>query len=407
MANVKIVLRKEPRKGGYPLALRITKDRKSSYIYLNYRIPLEDWDEANQRVRKSNPNSTRLNNYLVKKLAEAVDGSIEVEDSKKATSARAIREKMKPTSGSVFQQADLYIQRLKDDGKYNQYVANLPRVERFKEYLKHDLSFQDLTISMIERFKAWLKATHSVSERTAVNYLMVLRAIYSQAMKEGVCDAKYYPFGKGKIKIKFPDAHKQGLSIEDIEKLETVELEGSANHARNIWLFSFYFAGMRVSDVFRLKWSDFHQGRLFYRMGKNEKGGSLKVPDKAQAILKQYEKDRTKSDDLVFPDLKETDLESKFVTQRDISTRTNHINKLLRTKVKTAAKIDGKITMHIARHTFGNLSGDKIPIQMLQKLYRHSSVTTTIGYQSNFIHKDADDALDSVISTKKEETKAK
>jgi len=54
--------------------------------------------------------------------------------------------------------------------------------------------------------------------------------------------------------------------------------------------------------------------------------------------------------------------------------------------------------MHIARHSFGNISGDKIPIQMLQKLYRHSSVTTTIRYQTNFMHKDADDALDKVIN---------
>lgn len=53
--------------------------------------------------------------------------------------------------------------------------------------------------------------------------------------------------------------------------------------------------------------------------------------------------------------------------------------------------------MHIARHTFDNISGDRIPLQMLQKLYRHSSITTTIGYQSNFIHKDADEALEAVI----------
>jgi len=54
--------------------------------------------------------------------------------------------------------------------------------------------------------------------------------------------------------------------------------------------------------------------------------------------------------------------------------------------------------MHIARHSFGNISGDKISIQMLQKLYRHSSVTTTIKYQANFIYKDADSALDKVIN---------
>ena len=53
--------------------------------------------------------------------------------------------------------------------------------------------------------------------------------------------------------------------------------------------------------------------------------------------------------------------------------------------------------MHIARHSFGNISGDKIPIQMLQKLYRHSSVTTTMLYQANFMRKDADEALDMVI----------
>lgn len=53
--------------------------------------------------------------------------------------------------------------------------------------------------------------------------------------------------------------------------------------------------------------------------------------------------------------------------------------------------------MHISRHTFGNISGDKIPIQMLQKLYRHTSITATIGYQSNFIHKDVDEALNAVI----------
>lgn len=41
--------------------------------------------------------------------------------------------------------------------------------------------------------------------------------------------------------------------------------------------------------------------------------------------------------------------------------------------------------------------GDTIPIQMLQKLYRHSNVATTIGYQANFINQAPDDAADAVI----------
>gem|GEM_PF-3335147 len=53
--------------------------------------------------------------------------------------------------------------------------------------------------------------------------------------------------------------------------------------------------------------------------------------------------------------------------------------------------------MHIERHTFGNISGEKIPIIMLQKIYRHLCITT-IDYLASFIHKDADDALDSVLA---------
>ncbi|MDR3679539.1 MAG: tyrosine-type recombinase/integrase [Flavipsychrobacter sp.] len=70
---------------------------------------------------------------------------------------------------------------------------------------------------------------------------------------------------------------------------------------------------------------------------------------------------------------------------------------MLRDDVADAIETNKKLTMHIARHTFAQLARDKISIQMLQKLYRHSSITTTIGYQSNFIHKDTDEALDTVI----------
>ncbi|MDO7173754.1 tyrosine-type recombinase/integrase [Mariniflexile sp. AS56] len=55
--------------------------------------------------------------------------------------------------------------------------------------------------------------------------------------------------------------------------------------------------------------------------------------------------------------------------------------------------IDKKISMHIARHSFGNISGDKLPIQMLQKLYRHSSVTTTILYQFSFLQNQTEEPL--------------
>ena len=83
MATVKIILRKEQRANGtYPLALRITQDRKTSYIYLNYSIKEEDWDSVNHLVKKSHPNSKRLNNFLLKKLSEASNTSLQIETEK-------------------------------------------------------------------------------------------------------------------------------------------------------------------------------------------------------------------------------------------------------------------------------------------------------------------------------------
>lgn len=403
MATVKIVLRKKQNKDGtYPLTIRITKDRKTSFIHLGQHVKETEWDEQAQRVKKSHPNSSRLNNFLLVKLAEANNKALELETHSNSVSSRAVKQKVKPSAGvRFFAQSQLYLNNLVKAGKYNIYSADKSRIERFKEFLKgEDISFADITPALLMRFKAHLKATRPINERTAINHLVSIRSIFSQAIKENAVDQKYYPFGKGKVQIKFPDTLKIGLTPEEVKKIEELTgLTESQNHARNLWLFSFYFAGMRISDVLRIKWSDLQNDRLFYSMGKNGKGGSLKVPDKALHIIAQYTDQKLNNDDFIFPDLKVIeDRTNKFLVQRQISYTVGRVDRLLREDIATAAKISKHLTMHIARHTFGNISGEKIPLQMLQKLYRHTSITTTIGYQSNFIHKSADEALESVLT---------
>lgn len=399
MAEVKIVLRKKPNKEGkFPLALRITKDRKSSFIHFGFYLNEDEWDDAKQRVKK-HPNSARLNNFILKKLSEANDHSLELETQKSFVSSSAVKQKIKPSAGSTFfAQAEVFQQRLKEAGKYNQYTADKPRIKHFKEFLKHDIAFADITVAMLERFKAHLITKHKHSERSAVNHIVMIRSVFSHAIKEGVIDAKHYPFGKGKMKIKFPESSKIGLTQDEIARLETVELQGNADHARNLWLFSYYFAGMRISDVLRLKWNDFQNDRLHYEMGKNSKSGSLKIPDKALKIIEHYKTFQQNKDDLVFPELKGVDLNDKFITQRKIAFKTSAIDKCLKTQVAPLIETDKKLTMHLARHSFAQVASDKIPVQVLQKLYRHSSILTTMGYQSNFSTQQTDDALDKVLN---------
>lgn len=153
---------------------------------------------------------------------------------------------------------------------------------------------------------------------------------------------------------------------------------------------------MRVGDVLKIKWSDIYDNRLHYRMNKNDKLLSLKLPNKVIPIIEKYKDIKTNDDEFIFPELKKANLKSEKDVLRVSRNANFKFNDYLKRDAKKAG-INKKLTMHIARHTFGNISGDKIPIQMLQKLYRHSSITTTINYQANFMHKDTDDALDKVI----------
>jgi len=402
MASVKIVLRKKQNKDGtYPLALRITHNRKSSYIYLNQNVLINQWDDKRKQVKKSHPNSSRLNNFLLQKVAEANNLILDYELKKKDLSVNELKQKIsnKKSYESVFSRAESYFETLHQAGNYNRLTAEKPALNHFKRFLRgKDITFNEITISLLEKFKAYLKGSVKVSERTAVNYLIILRTLYKKAIKEGIADKQNYPFGIDKFNIKKPESLKIGLNREEVKRIEALELEkGFTHHARNVWLFSFYFAGMRVSDVLQIRWSDFKDDRLFYVMGKNNKAGSLKIPVKVITILSEYEVDKENDNDLVFPDLKIVeDFSDKVRVQKRIKEVTRRINKALKV-VAEMANIDKTLTMHIARHTFGNISGDKIPVQMLQKLYRHSSITTTINYQKNFLFKNADDALDEVL----------
>lgn len=390
--------------GKFQLAIRVTKDRKSSYILLGQFVTKDQWDKSAKRVKRNHPNSSRLNALLAKKVTE-VNSSLlgqHLEDNLSTVQDIQKTYLNKKEKKSFFDEAEKYLFNLKEAGKYNRYVSEKPRVKRFREFLKQkDIAFEDITVSLLKRFKAWLQGKHNASERTAINYLIVIRTVFNQAIKSGYVDSNYYPFGKDKMPIRFPDSLKLGLSKEELKALIELDLSKYPKmfHARNIWLFSFYFAGMRASDVLRLKWSDIREGRLYYQMGKNTKAGSLKVPEQAILILEQYQSQKRKAHDVVFPELKMIDnFSDTFLVQRKISYGVKNINKYLK-RIAEIAGFDKKLTMHLARHTFGGLSGDRIPIQMLQKLYRHSNITTTINYQQSFIYKDADDALDAVLNS--------
>lgn len=400
-SNTKIVLRKKPNKDGlFPLAIRITKNRRSVYHYIGHYIDLKFWDETNKKVRKSHPNAASLNNLLISKLSEANKSLMDLQSANKDFSVIQIKKELYIVQNTnFFDLAQEYLDELKLNKKFSRLSSDKPRINHLKRFNKSDqLTFQEIDEDFLKKFMVYLREKRKVTERSVINNLIVIRTLYNRAIKSGIVDRKLYPFGSNKIKIKFPETRKVGLTIPEIQKIEGLsDLTPKENHARNIWLFSFYFAGIRSADVFKIRWRDIYDERLHYRMNKNSKLISLKIPNKIYPIIDQYKRYKRSEDDFIFMELKTVDFENKKEVFSKTTLANKYLNKHLK-KIAEKAGINKKLTMHIARHSFGNISGDKIPVQILQKLYRHSSITTTMMYQSNFMTQETDKALNSIVT---------
>lgn len=401
-SNTKIILRKKPNKfGEYPLAIRISKDRRTSYIYLGHYVDAKYWDSKKRQLKKSHPNYAHLNNFLEIKLAETGKVILRLQAENKDISAGQIKDEIESVINrkDFFQVAEEYLNELETNNKLNQLSSDKPRINHLKKYHKSTtLPFREVDERFLKGFINYLKSVRKVSERSVINNLVVIRTVYNRAIKIGLVDRKLYPFGHDKIAIKFPETEKVGLSASEIKKIENLaSLSRNQKHARDVWLFSFYLAGIRASDVLQLKWNDIYDNRLHYTMKKNSKLVSLVIPDKAVKIIEFYENSRDGDNDFIFPFLKYVNSKDKKLLWSKTKQAIRKINEELST-IAENAEISKKVTMHVARHSFGNIAGDHIPVQLLQQLYRHSSITTTMMYQSNFTNKKTDDALQRVVN---------
>jgi len=442
MASIKIVRRKnkERKDGTAPLALRISENYKTNYKFTGQYVLEKDWDKVTRRVKRTHPNSKKLNNFLLKKLTEANDIYF---DSKKELTTKQVKQKLKGAGGSksFFTIASERIKNKYEKGIFSVAKSELSILYNLEEFLNLDitqpkkeaifeimkrrkkrvsqgrkgehsfidsvkhfkknksLKFQDISESFLDKYKDFCAVYLGQQTRTITNQLIFIRTLFNKAIKDGFVDVKYYPFGGEKEKIRISSGHKIGLTIEEVERLEIVNLDPDTSiwHTKNVWLVAFYFAGVRISDAVELRWSDFIDERLIYTMDKNEKPVSLKIPDKAAKILELYKNHRDENNGYVFPFLKEVDPTNEEEVFKKKRNATKLFNKYLK-RLAILCNINKNLSNHIARHTFGNIAGDKIHPLMLQKLYRHSDLKTTLNYQANFIHKDADDALDSVVN---------
>ena len=190
MASIYPVLRKKTNKYGlYPIAIRITLNRRTTYLYTGQYIEAKFWDNKKGKVKNSHLNASRLNHLILSKMVEANQKLLESEASGRKLSVGKLKDSIKRETNNDFKSvADIYLNNIKDRKKSNQYKTEKNRVEQFLNFAGNDIKFHEIDVALLNNFSSFLQFKKNRAKRTVVNFMICIRAIYNLALTANRAD---------------------------------------------------------------------------------------------------------------------------------------------------------------------------------------------------------------------------
>lgn len=308
MATVKIILRtsKINSFGEAPLCIRVIKNRKAQFIFLNYRLKPEHWDEKNRQVKKSHPNSKPLNHFIATKIKEAQDAALTLETNDKEVLSEHIKERIMGKSPmNFFEYAEKYLSGLEVSNK----IGTLRKVKsillKMGDYVgSNNLLFNHITVSWLKEYEQYLRKKQGNKTNTVSSNFRMLRVIINLAINEGVIEENLNPFKR--FKLVTEKVKKDFLTDEELMMLQLAPLQKDSmkDLHLNMYVFSAYAGGLRISDLLLLKWKNFDGERIIMQTKKTSSVVSIKLPSKAMEIIFKYRKEDSLPEHFIFPVLK-------------------------------------------------------------------------------------------------------
>ncbi|HEY5591129.1 MAG TPA: site-specific integrase [Paludibacter sp.] len=405
MANFNVELNSKPVRNTteYTLLLRITVDRKHARIKLNYAIAKKHFNSRPKEykyVRSSHSKHKIINVHIDDKIQEAKDAITYLEKKNLTVTANSIKDKiLSPKSANFLEYAKQRANTLKENNHFGNYKKYNTLIKKLEDYRKgEDILFNEITTVFLTAFEAHL-VTLDNGVNTINGNFRTIRAIYYSAIEKGVADQSKNPFFT--FKLKLSNSNKDRLTLDEISKIEKLELnpESMIFHSSNAFLFSFYNAGICLSDLVMLRWSNIQNGRLVYKMFKTNRVISLILKNRPLSILDLYRTINTKEDDFIFPFFKNyIEYSNPLFLHNQISSKTALINKYLK-QIATKVEISKNLTTHTARHSFADIARQKTDnIYNLSKTMAHSNLKVTEAYMASFDDKAVDDTLGSIFN---------
>jgi integrase/recombinase XerD len=402
MASFNIELNNKPIKGSneHNLLLRITINRKHTRVSLMYNVLPNQFNPNGKKsnyIRSNHPDHKWLNEKLDEKITQAKEIVADREKKGKPINGSVVKDLLMRTRSSDFMKfMEDHINELKESSQFSTAEKYHASLISLKEYTgKSELAFDEITVEFINAYEKHLVGKDK-ARWTIHGLIKNIKALFNKAIQKGIIDPGLSPFIT--IRLKQGKPSKERLSMEEIEKIEELKLKERSliDNVRNAFLFSFYNAGIRISDILQMTWDNIKVDRLVYTMYKTNKVHSLKLKEKPLAILEKY---KNSCESFIFPFFSgRYDYSDPLFLHNQIGAKTALINKYLK-EIAMKAEIKKKVTTHTARHSFADIARQKTDnLYNLSKTLGHSSLKVTEAYLATFDEKAVDDTLDSVFS---------
>ncbi len=401
--NIKIVQRKDRvySDGRSPLFIRFTQNRQSKYVSTGISLLSQYWDENSQRIDSSHIESEALNYKLKQTVREyqkkinkltILDIPVNFET--------LLGEHSKYVNCTITEFFIQEIKQLKVNGK----VGTASKYETCLSLLQQcnlgKMRFEQVNLQYLQKFETFLVNKGNKPNSIATD-LSVLRAAYNKAIKQKVFNpTTATPFQEFNLGKYWKPTRKRAILKEDILKLKALELPDNdfyLSFSRDIFMFSYYVAGINFKDIATLRFCDIQNGRIYYQRHKTGKEMNCQVIPESQQIIDRYASSSAGERDYIFPILDCNVHKTEQQIYNRVHKVLGHINKNLETLSKMAG-IKTHLTTYVARHTYATvLKRSGVNIALISESLGHSDLSTTQIYLDSFENTQIDQAMQNLL----------
>ena len=285
-----------------PIFIRITVDRKKKLLATGISVPVDVWDDKSQRINPKYPDAGSLQLKIdcqVEKIKHDIKRlqALDMEVSFDAL----FGERSRHLNKKVQQFWEEEIDALKETGKIGSAGKYQSCLNLLSQCNPVNIKFDAITVPYLKKFQLYLQDKGNCANSIATKF-SVFQAVYNKAIVSGVFVCVDNPFDK--VSTPWRKTKKRAIGKNDVQRIIQLNLPESKetyslSFARDIFLFSYYSAGINFRDIASLRPSNIKNGRLYYQRHKTGKNLSVPISKHSESILNKYL--RADNNNYIFP----------------------------------------------------------------------------------------------------------